>query len=145
MRKQLGRGQMVRLDGVEQTFAKWRSTRRVRRIPGSLWGAAARLVAVHGLSVSRVSKRLRVNPGDLKRRVLAVRIEEESAAVEPMAARSEGAKFARIELPAVAVAATQLRSGVRLRIEGMDGVMMEAVLPGRTIPSLIRVLEPLLG
>lgn len=145
MRKQLGRGQMVRLDRVEGTFAKWRSTRRERRIPGSLWGAAVRLVTVQGLSVCRVSKRLRVNPGDLKRRVLGVCVEEESTAVESRAALNKGAKFARIELPAVAVSAASVRSGVRLRIEGVDGVMMEAVLPGRTIPSLIRVLEPLLG
>lgn len=145
MRKQLGRGEMVRLDRVERTFAKWRSTRRERRIPGSLWDAAVRLVTVQGLSVCRVSKGLRLNPGDLKRRVLGVRVEAGSRSVEPRAARNEGAKFARIELPPVAVAAAQLRSGVRVRIDGVDGVMMEAVLPGRTISSLIRVLEPLLG
>lgn len=146
MRKQLGRGQMVRLDRVEGTFAKWRSTRRERRIPGSLWGDAVRLVTVHGLSVSRVSKRLRVNPGDLKRRVLAVRVEAKSRGIEARATRNQEAKFARIELPGVAaVAAAQVRSGVRVRIDGVDGVMMEVVLPGRTIPSLIRVLEPLLG
>lgn len=145
MRKQLGRGQMVRLDRVERTFAKWRSTRRERRIPGGLWEAAVRLVTVQGLSVCRVSKRLGVNPGDLKRRVLRVRVEAVSGIVEPRTVRNEGAKFARIELPAVAVSAASVCSGVRLRIEGVDGVMMEAVLPGRTIPSLIRVLEPLLG
>lgn len=144
MRKRLSRRQAVRLEAVERAFARWRSAKQGRRIPEGIWGAAVRLVTAHGLTVCRVSRRLRLNPGDMKRRVVA---EGAAPGVAAHQAPSEPrAKFARIELPSLRVPADRATTAaVRVRIEGVDGVMIEAVLPGKSVSSLIRGIGPLLA
>ena len=143
MRKQLRRGQVVRLERVERRFAEWRTSRQQRRIPEDLWGSAVVLVTAHGLSVTRVSRRLRLSPGDLKRRV--VEAGRRGSARGTAIVRRDEARFARIELPAIAVPQVPDQRAVRVRIEGADGVKLDALLPGRTVPSLMHALEELLG
>jgi len=143
MRKQLRRGQVVRLEQVERGFADWRARREERRIPDDLWRSAEGLVTDHGLSVSRVSRRLRLSPGDLKRRVLEARRRGSTRGAAIV--RRVGAGFARIELPAIVAPEVPEQRALRVRIEGADGVKVEVLLPGRTVSSLIRALEELLG
>lgn len=143
MRKRVSRRQAARLEAVERALARWRSAKQGKRIPEGIWRAAVRLVTVHGLTVCRVSRRLRLNPGDVRRRAGAAGVLRGVAAREGLP--EPRAKFARIELPSLRVPVDRPRSAaVRVRIEGVDGVMIEAVLPGKSVSSLIRVLEPLL-
>jgi len=68
------------LEAVHEQFQQWRQTRKRRKpIPEKLWHAAVQLVGQH--SVHRVSKTLRLNYTELKRRI------------EEKAKRKEGALF----------------------------------------------------
>jgi hypothetical protein len=74
---------------VRGQFERWRKNRTDRRIPQSLWDAAASLCGLH--SIAEVSRALRLDYSDLKRRV-----EQRS---EP--SRNFGAEFVSVDLPAI--------------------------------------------
>ena len=67
----------AQLEQIRDQLENWRQTRQKRSpIPETIWQAAAGLVAEHGLH--RVTKTLRLNYPDLKRRVTAAAITESS-------------------------------------------------------------------
>jgi hypothetical protein len=68
------RTEPLQLQRLAQRLKAWRATRtRSQRIPDELWRAAADLARVHGLS--RTAAALRLSYYDLKRRLVAGRIQ----------------------------------------------------------------------
>jgi hypothetical protein len=68
MRTRKTRGLPAELEAVRRRFEHWRRTHEQRsRIPGSLWGAAAKMAGRYGLC--RTARALRIGYYSLKRRV----------------------------------------------------------------------------
>jgi hypothetical protein len=116
------------LEAVAEQFAHWRQHKRPgERIPESLWSAAIALVERDGLS--RVTRRLRLKRGDLKRRrdLLSHHDQHDS---EPTATFVELTPAPMMPPPRFAPAALELirPDGLRLRIELGDGLDAQAVL-----------------
>ncbi|MEA1053679.1 hypothetical protein U5801_28300 [Lamprobacter modestohalophilus] len=115
------------LEALAEQFAHWRQHKRPgERIPESLWSAAIALAERDGLS--RVTRRLRLKRGDLKRhRDLLNRDQHDS---EPTATFVELTPAPMTPPPRFAPAALELirPDGLRLRIELGDGLDAQAVL-----------------
>jgi len=115
------------LDEVAEHFEHWRQRKRPgERIPESLWIEAIALVERHGLS--RVTRRLRLKRGDLKRhRELLSRDQHDS---EPAVTFVELTPVPMTPPPRFAPASLELirPDGLRLRIEPGDGINAQAVL-----------------
>jgi len=115
------------LDEVAEHFEHWRQRKRPgERIPESLWIEAIALVERHGLS--RVTRRLRLKRGDLKRhRELLSRDQHDS---EPAVTFVELTPVPMMPPPRFAPASLELirPDGLRLRIEPGDGINAQAVL-----------------
>lgn len=115
------------LEAVAEQFAHWRQHRRPgERIPESLWSAA--IAPVEGDGLSRVTRRLRLKRGDLKRH--RQRLSAEQCHGEPTATFVELTPAPMTPPPRFAPAALELirPDGLRLRIEPGDGLDAQAVL-----------------
>jgi hypothetical protein len=115
------------LEAVAKHFEHWRQQKRPGdRIPEALWIEAIALIERDGLS--RVTRRLRLKRGDLKRhRELLSR---EQRPNEPAATFVELRPAPMTPPPAYRPAALELirPDGLRLRIEPGDGINAQAVL-----------------
>jgi hypothetical protein len=111
---------------LQQRFEGWRRTRKVRsRIPESLWAAAVKLAAKHG--IHRTAKALRVDYYALKKRVDGTRAVTASKLPEAAA----GTRF--LELPAAAWAGS---GECTLELEDADGAKLRVHLKGFEAPDL---------
>jgi len=113
------------LEKVRRRFEGFRQTRKARtRIPGSLWAAAVKMAAIHG--VNRTAKTLRLDYYSLKKRV------EEKAAAVPRVP-NEGAVATFLELAPSA----RIGSGeCTLELEDAGGAKMRVHLKGFHAPDL---------
>ncbi len=101
------------LIAAQRAFATWRASRPHPRaaIPQELWGLAVGLLDRH--SVTKVAKRLGLNPTHLNRR------KTESALNTPLN-EDVGTEFAFVSVPVVAANPT----AVSLRVERPDGTKL---------------------
>ncbi|MEA3638540.1 MAG: hypothetical protein VBE63_01185 [Lamprobacter sp.] len=112
------------LEEVAEHFAHWRQQKRPgERIPESLWRAAIALVERDGLS--RVTRRLRLKRGDLKRRRYLL-----SGDQRPGQPAATFVELTPAPMTRFAPAALELirPDGLRLRIESGDSRDAQAVL-----------------
>lgn len=121
---------------LAERFAHWRQTRadRSERIPQSLWDQAVELSTV--LAHCRVAKQLRLNPGELKKRLLASGRRTAEAATE--------APSAFVELPALCPAVGASPAPLAVEFERADGARMRLQYPAvAPLGVLVRAfLEP---
>ena len=96
---------------VKAAFEKWRSTRRVRRIPDALWSAAVGLTET--VSVNRVARELRLNSTELRKRVNA----EKGQAEDPAKQGFVEIPVLRAGLPNCALAGVE----TTVQVERRDG------------------------
>ena len=140
LRVHVGDGALHR---VEHAFAEWRGQPHRGRIPERLWAMAVALVEHGGRSVSYVSRRLRLSPGDLKRRVV-VAGSWKAALVPERAAVLRGPRFRELTLPD---GGQHVRTGhetVRIRVEGRQGIAMEIFSPASVFGDVAGVVGRLL-
>lgn len=119
------------LEELAERFAHWRQTRveRSERIPQSLWDQAVRLSRV--LPHCRVAKRLRLSPGELKKRRLAVQSGPHQAVTE--------ASPGFVELPALWPAAGTSPEPLEVEFERVDGARMRLRYPASApLGALVR-------
>jgi hypothetical protein len=122
MGSRLKGGTFFELETTRQRFEEWRRTRPVgARIPKSLWSAAARMAARHG--IHRTAKVLRVDYYSLQRRV-----QQESAS----GAAGDGVSTF-IELAAPLASDT---GECVLELERAGGEKMRVHLKGLAVPDL---------
>ncbi|MEA1053105.1 hypothetical protein U5801_25325 [Lamprobacter modestohalophilus] len=115
------------LEAVAKHFEHWRQQKRPGdRIPEALWIEAIALIERDGLS--RVTRRLRLKRGDLKRHRDLLSCEQRPN--EPAATFVELRPAPMTPPPAYRPAALELirPDGLRLRIEPGDGINAQAVL-----------------
>ncbi|MGC9371599.1 MAG: hypothetical protein ACP5DX_18870 [Paracoccaceae bacterium] len=115
------------LEALAEQFTHWRHQKRPgERIPESLWRAAIALAERDGLS--RVTRRLRLKRGDLKRHRQRLSADQDQG--EPTATFIELTPAPMTPPPRFAPAALELirPDGLRLRIEPGDGLDAQAVL-----------------
>jgi hypothetical protein len=104
----------ARLEKVRSRFERWRKSKEGRsRIPETLWRAAVRLASHY--SVHQISRALRLNHTDLKKRVDAVEGADRSE-------RDSRPTFVEVDLresggPAECVVELENSSGARMRIQ----------------------------
>jgi len=132
------------IEGVERAFSEWRRDSHRGRIPDRLWGQAADLVRNGGLSVTRVSRRLRLDYDALKGRIASTGLRRDCAE-GPFRTGTHGATFAELSVPAEA---SRTRSGhelVRIRVEGhVSGAAIEIVSSSAVAGDILRVVGSLL-
>jgi hypothetical protein len=111
------------VEAVSRRFEDWRrDPGRGRRIPEDLWRAAIDVAAQHG--IWRTARALRVNNGELKRRLEAARREGEHGG-------AQAAAF--VELPPTMVGAG---AECVVEIEDPRGTRLRVRLPGWVVPDL---------
>ena len=112
---------------------RWRaSPQRGRRIPEALWGEAARLAGLHG--VSRVAAALNLSYADLQRRVPGQRAIDGGLPAPPTF----------VQLPASPLSAG-LDSRSRVEVVDGSGARLILYLPGVPVEPLLGLVPVFLG
>jgi hypothetical protein len=118
------------LADLAEQFEQWRRTRATvqERIPPALWDQAVMLTTV--LPCSRVAKRLRLSPTDLKKQSLARQGSRvaEAASPHPGFIEVTAAGFETPAVPQAAVIEVERPDGVRLRLQYQDAPPLVVVL-----------------
>ena len=125
----------ARLQRVRGRFERWRRTRKSRtHIPETLWDAAVKMAAMHG--VHRTAKTLRVNYYTLKKR-----LEREAVAAKSEDASGAAATF--LELASIELNQPDSHGGLHtglcectLELDRGGGAKMRVCLKGAGVPDL---------
>jgi len=104
-----------RIEQIHDQLERWRRARQKRApIPEAIWGEAARLARACGVSV--VSKALRLNYPDLKRRAQTVTPADLPARISPPTFVELACGPSLVPVTAPCVVEMENRAGVKMRI-----------------------------